>query len=197
MWGGLAVAKQVWRSWAWFWIGRMAWGRTIVAASIAAILAAPGAVAAPVVAGSGANAAASEAAIAAPKRGFFVGLQSGLVADSGLAPIVAGNEFVSLTPSGTHSLMANGYYVYTTEWSIGTYIGGGFGAFDLPLNTAGLTPSSMNLGYQGMAGVTYQFSNAMTLGLEYRYLNAVEQQSRIDPRGDQSETVSLRFDFAF
>jgi hypothetical protein len=134
------------------------------------------------------------------KRGFFMGLQSGLISDSGLAPVVAGYQG-ALSEEGRWSVTASGYYMYQTDWSIGTYLGGGLGAFNLPLDgAAGLTSSSLDFGYQGMAGVTYQFSPTMTLGLEYRYLAPADQwaQRTIDSTTkDESQSVSLRFDYSF
>ena len=138
---------------------------------------------------------------AAPKSGFFVGLHSGLISDSGLVPVVAGNS-ITVDDSARRSLTANGYYMYTTDWSFGTYVGGGLGAFNLPSDyVAGLSSGSLDLGYQGMAGVTYQFSPSMTLGLEYRYLGSVDPWSQrsfdVTPAKDESQSVSLRFDFSF
>lgn len=164
----------------------------------AAIIAAPGALAQ--VSRSG-QAATAQDASSEPKRGFFVGLQSGLISDSGLAPVVAGYQG-QMIDDGRWSVTASGYYMYQTDWSIGTYLGGGLGAFNLPmdLNQTGLTSSSFDLGYQGMAGVTYQFSPRMTLGVEYRYLAPVDQWSHraIETTvKDESQSVSLRFDYSF
>lgn len=148
-------------------------------------------------------AASASVAESAPRHGFFVGLQSGLVADSGLAPIVAGYQG-NLTEEGRWSVTASGYYMYQTEWSLGTYLGGGLGAFNLPLEAApgfASSQSSFDLGFQGMAGVTYQFSPTMTLGLEYRYLGGVDgfghRNFDVSTLKDDTQSVSLRFDFAF
>jgi hypothetical protein len=141
--------------------------------------------------------AAAEPAL---KRGFFMGLQSGLISDSGLAPVVAGYQG-ALGEEGRWSVTASGYYMYQTDWSIGTYLGGGLGAFNLPMdNGLALSSSSLDFGYQGMAGVTYQFSPTMTLGLEYRYLAPADHwaQRTIDSTTkDESQSVSLRFDYSF
>jgi opacity protein-like surface antigen len=171
----------------------------IVLAGVAMAFAAPLALAQGLAAGQTA-AAQSATANSAPKRGFFVGLQSGLISDSGLAPVVAGYQG-QLSEEGRWSVTASGYYMYQTDWSIGTYLGGGFGAFNLPQDAApGLTSSSYDFGYQGMAGVTYQFSPTMTLGVEYRYLGQVDQWSArsLDTTlKDEAQSVSLRFDYSF
>jgi hypothetical protein len=147
-----------------------------------------------------AQAVATPAPKAEPKRGFFVGLQSGLIADSGLAPVVAGFQGQMLD-EGRWSVTASGYYMYQTEWSIGTYLGGGLGAFNLPLDLGQtIAPSTLDFGYQGMAGVTYQFSPTMTLGVEYRYLGQVDQwnaRTTDTTIKDESQSVSLRFDYSF
>lgn len=159
-------------------------------------------IAAPVALAQGSATAQSTAAEAAPKRGFFVGLQSGLISDSGLAPVVAGYQG-QMIEDGRWSVTASGYYMYQTDWSIGTYLGGGLGAFNLPMDGGlGLSPSpsSLDFGYQGMAGVTYQFSPTMTLGVEYRYLGQVDQwnaRTTDTTLKDESQSVSLRFDYSF
>jgi opacity protein-like surface antigen len=162
--------------------------------AVAMLLAAPVALAQAV---TNAQAAAPEAA---PKRGFFVGLQSGLISDSGLAPVVAGYQG-QMIEDGRWSVTASGYYMYQTDWSIGTYLGGGIGAFNLPMDPLpGLTPSSLDFGYQGMAGVTYQFSPNLTMGVEYRYLGQVDQwnaRTTDTTLKDESQSVSLRFDYSF
>lgn len=166
----------------------------------ATVFAAPVAHAQAVSGQSAAQTSSAQTAEAQPKRGFFVGLQSGLVSDSGLAPVVAGYEG-QLLDDGRWSVTASGYFMYQTDWSIGTYLGGGLGAFNLPMDLGqGFSSSSLDLGYQGMAGVTYQFSPRMTLGVEYRYLAPVDQwsQNSIDSTiKNDSQSVSLRFDYSF
>lgn len=135
------------------------------------------------------------------KQGFFVGLHSGLGAESGLAPEAAGLSVpLDTVDEGAESITANGYYVYTTDWSLGTYVGGGFGKFNLgedPLANAALPRG--NFAYQGMAGVTYSFTPSMALGLEYRYSEAVNNayltQSTLPQNEEENQSVTLRFDF--
>jgi len=136
------------------------------------------------------------------KQGFFVGVHSGLGAESGLAPEAAGLLSVPLDSQddGADSITANGYYVYTTDWSLGTYVGGGFGKFNLsedPLANAALPRG--NFAYQGMAGVTYSFTPSMALGLEYRYSESVNNayltQSTLPQNEEENQSVTLRFDF--
>jgi opacity protein-like surface antigen len=136
------------------------------------------------------------------KQGFFVGLHSGLGAESGLAPDAAGLA-IPLEPdvdNGADSVTANGYYVFTTDFSLGTYVGGGFGKFNLasdPLANAALPRG--NFAYQGMAGLTYSLTPSMALGLEYRYSetvnNAYLTQSTLPPSDEEKQSVTLRFDF--
>lgn len=132
------------------------------------------------------------------KNGFFVGVHSGFGADSGVAPLAAGLS-VPLNMDDVDSITANAYYAYTTDWSLGTYVGGGFGKFNLmddPLSPAALPKG--NFAYQGMAGLTYSFTPWMAMGLEYRYSEQVEmrylQQSTL-PADEKDQSVTLRFDF--
>jgi opacity protein-like surface antigen len=133
------------------------------------------------------------------RSGFFVGVHQGLGAESGLAPVAAGLSIPLNTDETPESVTANGYYVFTTDWSLGTYLGGGFGKFNLnddPLLNAALPRG--NFAYQGIAGLTYSFTPSMALGLEYRYSETVEsqylQQSTV-PQQEENQSVSLRFDF--
>jgi len=134
------------------------------------------------------------------KNGFFVGVHSGLGAESGLAPVAAGLSIPLNSGLEFDSIAANGYYVFTTDWSLGTYVGGGFGKFNLaedPLLNASLPRG--NFGYQGMAGLTYSFTPSMVLGLEYRYSepvnNAYLSQSTLPQNDEENQSVTLRFDF--
>jgi opacity protein-like surface antigen len=134
------------------------------------------------------------------KNGFFVGIHSGFGAESGLAPAAAGLSIPLNMDVSPESITANGYYVFNTEFSLGTYVGGGFGRFnlgdDLLLNQA--MPRG-NFAVQGMAGLTYSFTPGMVLGLEYRYSEAVQgnnlAQTTLPTAGEQDQSVTLRFDF--
>ena len=137
------------------------------------------------------------------KQGFFVGLHSGLGAESGLAPDAAGLAIpLEAETDGADSITANGYYVFTTDWSLGTYVGGGFGKFNLgedPLANAALPRG--NFAYQGMAGLTYSLTPSMALGLEYRYTetvnNAYLTQSTLPQNDEENQSVTLRFEISF
>ena len=133
------------------------------------------------------------------KNGFFVGVHSGIGSDSGLSAAAAGLSIPLNSDLEVDSIAANGYYVFTTDWSLGTYVGGGFGKFNLaedPLLNASLPHG--NFGYQGMAGLTYSFTPSMVLGLEYRYSEPVNgmylSQSTL-PQDAENQSVTLRFDF--
>jgi hypothetical protein len=134
------------------------------------------------------------------KGGFFVGLHSGLGAETGIAPIAAGLP-LPLLDEGADSITANGYYVFSTGWSLDTYVGGGFGKMNLG-DQALLLNEAFPRGtfaYQGMAGVTYSFTPSMTLGLEYRYSeqfnNSLFTQSTLPRDDERDQSVTLRFDF--
>lgn len=134
------------------------------------------------------------------KSGFFVGVHSAIGGDSGLAPAAAGLSIPLENYANVESITANGYYVFTTDWSLGTYVGGGFGKFNLsedPQINSSLPRG--NYAYQGMAGLTYAFSPSMVLGLEYRYsepvTNSYLSQSTLPGNQQEDQTVTLRFDF--
>lgn len=133
------------------------------------------------------------------RDGFFVGIHQGLGAESGLSPIAAGLSIPLNMNEPVDSITANGYYVFTTDWSLGTYVGGGFGKFNLtpdPLSDSGMPRG--NFAYQGVAGLTWSFTPSMALGLEYRYSEAVDanflQQTTV-PDEEENQSVTLRFDF--
>ena len=133
------------------------------------------------------------------RKGFFVGIHQGLGSDSGVSPMAAGVSIPLNMDEAAHSITANGYYVFTTDWSLGTYVGGGFGKFNLeqdPLNEDALPKG--NFAYQGIAGLTYSFTPSMALGIEYRYSEAIDanflQQSTV-PAEEENQSVTLRFDF--
>lgn len=136
----------------------------------------------------------------ASRNGFFVGLHTGLGAESGLSPVAAGLSIPLNVAESAESITANGYYVFTTDWSLGTYVGGGFGKFNMgmdPLLNFGGSPQG-NYAYQTMAGVTYSFTPSMALGIEYRYSEAVQSQYLAQstlPEEQENQSVTLRFDF--
>jgi hypothetical protein len=126
------------------------------------------------------------------KQGFFVGVQSGLI-DSGVGPAVAG---ISLNNHSSGTVMANGYYAYVTDWDLGTYVGGGFGQLNLGLDEYAKAGLSRDYGYQGMAGLTYSFTPAIALGLEYRYAGTVDPLIGATlPNDVEGQSLTLRFDF--
>lgn len=133
------------------------------------------------------------------KNGFFVGIHSGLGAESGIAPAAAGLSIPLNMEVNPESITANGYYVFNTDFALGTYVGGGFGRFnlgdDMLLNQS--LPRG-NFAVQGMAGLTYAFTPGMVLGLEYRYSESVQGNNLAPttlPPGEQDQSVTLRFDF--
>ena len=130
------------------------------------------------------------------KQGFFVGVQSGLIADSGVGPAVAGLN-VPLSKRNAGSVMANGYYAYVTDWDLGTYVGGGFGQLNLGIDEYSKAGLSRDYAYQGMAGLTYSFTPAMALGLEYRYAATLDPLVGPQPLPNEADaqSLTLRFDF--
>ena len=126
------------------------------------------------------------------RNGIFFGVHTAVGPDSGLSSPLLFDRGVE------DSITANGYYVYQTNFSLGTYVGGGFGRFNL-VDNALLNPSAPrgNYGVQGMAGLTFAFSPSMVLGLEYRYSETLPSSAAATttPDGEQDESVTLRFDF--
>jgi opacity protein-like surface antigen len=134
------------------------------------------------------------------RNGIFFGVHSNVGPDSGLIPVASGFSSPLLFDRGAEdSITANGYYVYQTNFSLGTYVGGGFGRFNL-VDNALLNPSGPRgtYGVQGMAGLTFAFSPSMVLGLEYRYSETMPNSAAVPttaPNAQQDESVTLRFDF--
>jgi len=147
----------------------------------------------------GMSAKAADEDLLAPKSGFFVGLHSGFGADTGVAPLAAGLS-VPLNTDDADSITANAYWAYTTDWSLGTYVGGGIGKLNLlddPLSPV-YAPKG-NFAYQGMAGLTYSFTPWMAMGLEYRYSEQFENRylsdNTLPADQEKDQSVTLRFDF--
>jgi hypothetical protein len=134
------------------------------------------------------------------RNGIFFGVHSTIGPDSGLMPAAGGLASPLFLDRGVEdSIAANGYYVYQTNFSLGTYVGGGFGRFNL-VDNALLNPAAQRgtYGVQGMAGLTFAFSPSMVLGLEYRYSETMPNNAAITttaPNPQQDESVTLRFDF--
>jgi len=126
------------------------------------------------------------------KDGFFVGVQSGLIADSGVGPVVAG---ISLNTRNNTAVMANGYYAFVTDFDLGSYVGGGFGQLNLGIDEYSKAGLSRDYGYQGMAGLTYSFTPAMALGLEYRYAGTIDPLMGAPLPSEADQSLTLRFDF--
>lgn len=135
------------------------------------------------------------------RNGIFFGVHTAVGPDSGILPVASGLSSPLLLDRGFEdSITANGYYVYQTNFSLGTYVGGGFGRFNL-VDNALINPTAQrgNYGVQGMAGLTFAFSPSMVLGLEYRYAETMQGNSfattTTTPGAQQDESVTLRFDF--
>ena len=119
-----------------------------------------------------------------------------LIADSGVGPAVAGLR-VPLSSRNAGSVMANGYYAYVTDWDLGSYVGGGFGQLNLGIDEYSKAGLRRDYAYQGMAGLTYSFTPAMALGLEYRYAATVDPLIGAQPlpNAADAQSLTLRFDF--
>ena len=76
--------------------------------------------------------------------------------------------------------MTNVLYDFTVGWTITPHFGVGIGAvevFDgvrLPGIGQFINDSTWQFGYQGIAGIRYNLSPALTLDLDYRYLATTE-----------------------
>ncbi len=103
------------------------------------------------------------AEIETSRNGIFFGVHTAVGPDSGILPVASGLSSPLLLDRGfENSITANGYYVYQTNFSLGTYVGGGFGRFNL-VDNALINPAAQrgNYGVQGMAGLTFAFSPSM------------------------------------
>ena len=137
----------------------------------------------------------------AERNGFFVGVHSGLGAESGVSPLAAGLS-VPLNTDDVESITANAYYTYTTDWSLGVYGGAGFGKFNLsqdPLLKEQQGLPKGTFAYQAIGGLTYSLSPSMALGVEYRYSEQVNNplltQNTLPSDQEKDQSVTLRFDF--
>src|SRR5215467_4733845 len=80
----------------------------------------------------------------------------------------------------TNSIMTNVLYDVTLGYPITPHFGFGVGAADVfdGLKLPGIgqlfNDSSWQFGYQGIAGIRYEFSSALVLDLDYRYFAAIE-----------------------
>jgi outer membrane protein OmpA-like peptidoglycan-associated protein len=85
----------------------------------------------------------------------------------------------------TNSIMTNVLYDFTLGWPITPHFGFGIGAVEisdgvkLPLIGQFINDSTWQFGYQGIAGIRYNLSPALTLDLDYRYLGTTQPTFRI------------------
>ncbi len=85
----------------------------------------------------------------------------------------------------TNSVMTNVLYDFTVGFPITPHIGFGIGAVEisdgvkLPLIGQFINDSTWQFGYQGIAGIRYNLSPALTLDLDYRYLATTQPTFRI------------------
>jgi OmpA-OmpF porin, OOP family len=79
----------------------------------------------------------------------------------------------------SNSIMTNVLYDFTTGYSITPHVGFGVGATDVfdGLKLPGIgqvfNGSSWQFGYQGIAGIRYRLTSALTLDLDYRFFAAI------------------------
>jgi opacity protein-like surface antigen len=75
----------------------------------------------------------------------------------------------------TYSFMANGYYDFLTDWTIHPYLGAGVGLDILSgegFSAGGLSVSGkegVEIGYQLIGGLAWEFSPTLAVTLDYRY----------------------------
>jgi OOP family OmpA-OmpF porin len=85
----------------------------------------------------------------------------------------------------TNSIMTNVLYDFTVGWPITPHIGVGIGAVEVfdGLKIPGVgqlfNNSTWQFGYQGIAGLRYNLSPALTLDLDYRFLATTEPTFKI------------------
>jgi len=85
----------------------------------------------------------------------------------------------------TNAVMTNVFYDFTVGWTITPHFGVGIGAVQvsdgvrLPGIGQFINDSTWQFGYQGIAGIRYNLSPALTLDLDYRYLATTEPSFRI------------------
>ena len=98
---------------------------------------------------------------------------------NGVANSFAGASYAIKGASGnrhTNSVMTNVLYDFTVGWPITPHVGFGVGAVEVfdGLKVPGIgqlfNNSTWQFGYQGIAGIRYNLSQALTLDLDYRYL---------------------------
>jgi OOP family OmpA-OmpF porin len=85
----------------------------------------------------------------------------------------------------TNSIMTNVLYDFTLGWPITPHFGFGVGAVNihdgvrLPGIGQFINDSTWQFGYQGIAGIRYNLSPALTVDLDYRYLATTQPTFRI------------------
>ncbi|WP_225767901.1 OmpA family protein [Inquilinus sp. Marseille-Q2685] len=120
---------------------------------------------------------------------------------------VGGNTIAKNGHFRTIGIMANGYYDFDFGSPFVPYIGAGVGValLDAELKAGGNTFKDFNtqFAYQGIAGVSYNFSPNLAANLEYRYLGNTEPtfsdqgvKLKYDSSNNHTILVGVRYTFA-
>ena len=120
------------------------------------------------------------------------------------------NDVGTIAKSGhlrTIGIMANGYYDFEFGSPIVPYIGAGVGVAliqqEWKANGGKFSDFNTQFAYQGIAGVSYNFSPNLAANLEYRYLGTTEPtfsdngvKVKTDSLGNHTVLLGLRYTFA-
>lgn len=116
-----------------------------------------------------------------------IGMDHGIVYSGGGTGITSG---AASGNANALSMMANGYYDFTTSSPIKPYIGAGVGLARVELSSVGVgagsavNDSDVDFAYQAMGGISYQLTPRGTLFTEYRYF-AVDDPRFNDAAGQR------------
>lgn len=95
-------------------------------------------------------------------------------------------------------VFVNGVYTFKLDSKFKPFLGAGVGGVWTCVEGSGESESDFTFAYQGMAGIRYELSNTMDIGLTYKFLGSLDHEfGGIKTDGIYSHSILAAFTFRF